>query len=184
MFVLNPVWPHTYRVCMPTVSLGNGMTISLSRSTPPCPRPPPPPTPQTHLLFTSPPLECPPLSVPCCYPCRRSNKNSSCNHQLLLPPPAEEVCKLTVGPGTGMAISLSSRPGLRRAGSNTLGLLVAATMDRRPSMPAPWTPAYQHPCMWRYNCAQRPYSWKNVSSTTWNHCGVTRSRGTTQTPFD
>ena len=42
---------------------------------------------------------------------------------------------LTVGPGTGMATSLSNLPGRLNAGSNTLGLLVAATMDNLPSIP-------------------------------------------------
>ena len=40
-----------------------------------------------------------------------------------------------MGPGTGMATSLSSLPGRLKAGSNTLGLLVAATMDNLPSIP-------------------------------------------------
>ena len=44
--------------------------------------------------------------------------------------------RLTVGPGTGMATSLSSLPGRLSAGSSTLGRFVAATIDSRPSMPA------------------------------------------------
>lgn len=48
---------------------------------------------------------------------------------------SEATKQLTVGPGTGMATSLSSLPGRRKAGSSTLGRFVAATIDNRPPSP-------------------------------------------------